>query len=141
MAVETGPFIQVACFCEMVLREGSGVASLIRIIDTIHHEVRGSEPPEEMKPFQYQLSLVVMLKSGSARGRHELKIVPEKPDGSTLDPITHSFHFEGEERGHNFVLNLNMNFEYEGLYWFDVFLGDKKLTAIPLRIKYQRVMA
>ena len=123
------------------MREGSGVASLIRIIDTINHETRGPEAPEEMQSFRYPLTLIVMLKSGSARGRHELKIVPEKPDGSALDPIIHSFHFEGEERGHNFILNLNMNFELEGLYWFDVFLGEEKLTAIPLRVKYRRVVA
>lgn len=141
MAFEDGPFVQAACFCEMVLQEGSGVASLIRVVDTINHRAHGPEPPEEMQPFLYKLTLVVMLKSGSARGRHELKIVPEKPDGSTLDPVIHSFHFEGEEKGHNVFLNMNMTFEYEGLYWFDIFLGDEKLTAIPLRVKYLRVVA
>ena len=68
MAFEDGPFIQTACFCETVLTEGNGVASLIRIVDTITHHQRGPEPPDEMPPIVFPLKLVLMLKAGRARG-------------------------------------------------------------------------
>lgn len=139
MPFEDGPYVQAACFCKTVLREQSGMYSLIQIIDTITQEARGPSPPEEMPSFPVTLQLVLLLKSGKARGRHELKVVPENPDGSTGNPFFHSVHFEGEERGQNLTVNLSYVFELEGLYWFFVYIGDEKLTAIPFRIRYKRM--
>jgi hypothetical protein len=138
MPFEDGPYIQTACFCEMVLHEKTEVLSLIRVIDTITHGERGPEPPETMPPFPYSLQLVLMMKSGNARGRYDLRITPEKPDGSTDNSQIFTVYFEGEERGSNLILNFNLMFEMEGLYWFNVYIGDEKLTALPLRVKYQR---
>ena len=32
---ELGPYVQVAAFCERVLRESDGVMSLVRVVDRI----------------------------------------------------------------------------------------------------------
>lgn len=37
-------------------------------------------------------------------------------------------------------MNLAFTFEVEGLYWFNIYLDDEKLTAIPFRVKYNRVV-
>jgi len=140
MAFEEGPYVQAACFCDMALRDNTGVLSLIRITDTLTHTERGPLPSEEMPPVPYKLTLVLMLKSGNARGRYDLKIIPELPSGETQDPFTVSVHFEGEERGHEVVANMPFIFTYEGLYWFNVYLGEEKLTAIPYRVKYSRMV-
>jgi hypothetical protein len=46
---------------------------------------------------------------------------------------------EGEERGVNLLLGVAFQAEQEGLYWFNVFFGDREvlLTRVPLRIVYQ----
>jgi hypothetical protein len=80
-----------------------------------------------------------MLKSGNARGRHNLKIVPELPSGETETPITVTVHFEGEEKGQNVTLPLAFTFKFEGLYWFNVYLDEQKMTALPFRVKYDRI--
>ncbi|MFH1084646.1 MAG: hypothetical protein V1772_02620 [Chloroflexota bacterium] len=138
MTFEQGPYVQVACFCEMVLNENN-VFSLIRIIDTLTRTAAGPQPPEDMEPFTHALNLVVMLKSGAARGRYDLRIQPEYPSGETAPDVVHSVHFEGEEKGHAEVLRSTFTFPLEGLYWFHVYVGDEKLTAIPLRVRYNRV--
>ena len=53
---EHGPFVQVAAFCERVLRETDGVLSLIRIVDVITHKEGGENPPRDMPPFRFPLS-------------------------------------------------------------------------------------
>lgn len=53
-----GPYIQVATFCERVLREADGVISLIRVVDQVNHVVRGSGAPVEMPEVRYPLTLV-----------------------------------------------------------------------------------
>lgn len=139
MAFEDGPFVQAACFCEMVLIDKTNASSLIRIIDTITHTARGPSPPDEMPPVHFQMKLALILKSGRARGRSTIRIVPELPNGTTKEPIDLTAHFEGEEKGQNLFLDLGFTFEMEGLYWFNVYVKDERLTAIPMRIKYDRV--
>ena len=141
MSFEGGPYIQAACFCDTIIEDKTGSLSLIRIIDTITHMERGPEPPEEMPTFPFSLKMVVMLKSGDARGRANLRVVPEKPTGATLDPFTVTVHFDGEERGINVITNMALNFDVEGLYWFNIYLDDKQLSSIPLRVKYNRIVA
>lgn len=140
MAIEGGPYVQAACFCEHVLEDKQGVLSLIRIIDTITHNASGSPASDDMPPITFPLTLVLMLKSGKARGRHTLKIVPELPNGSALPPIITTVYFEGEEKGQNQVTKIQFTFEFEGLYWFDVYLDEEKLTAVPMRVKYNRII-
>jgi hypothetical protein len=139
MSFESGPYVQAACFCEMALRDTTGALSLIRIIDTITHVVRGPSAPDTMPPLAHQLTLVLMLKSGQAIGRHDLKLVPELPSGETGHPTTLSVHFEGEEKGHELVVNMPFVFRHEGLYWFNIYLDDEKLTAVPMRVRYSRM--
>jgi len=141
MAFEDGPFVQAACFCDMALRDETRTLSLIRIIDTLTQTARGPSVPEQMPPMAPTLTLALMLKSGKARGRYDLKVVPELPSGETENPLVISVHFEGEERGCDVVTRLGFVFKQEGLYWFNIYLDDEKLTAIPFRVKYSRMIA
>jgi len=130
----------MAGLCEQVIEDKTGALSLIRIIDTITHTEARPEAPTEMPPVTYPMKMVIMLKSGRAKGRHELKIIPELPSGESKPPLTRSIHMEGEERGFNNIINMLFTFTMEGLYWFNVYLDDSLLTRIPLRIKYNRIV-
>ena len=140
MTFEQGPYIQMAGLCEQVIEDKTGALSLIRIIDTITHSEAGPDAPAEMPNVTYPMKMVIMLKSGRARGRHDLKIVPQLPSGETKSPLVRSIHMEGEERGFNNIINMLFTFTMEGLYWFNVYLNDALLTKIPLRIKYNRIV-
>ena len=69
---EYGPYVQIAAFCEKVLREGDGVLSLIRVVDVISHTERGADPPRDMPEMRYPLTLVITLKAGRTRDREVL---------------------------------------------------------------------
>lgn len=140
MGFEQGPYIQMAGLCEQVIEDKTGALSLIRIIDTITHTEARPDAPIEMPPVTYPMKMVIMLKSGRARGRHEIKIVPELPSGENKAPLIRSIHMEGEERGFNSIINMMFTFTMEGLHWFNVYLDDSLLTRIPLRVKYNRVV-
>jgi len=140
MGFEQGPYIQMAGLCEQVIEDKTGALSLIRVIDTITHTEARPDAPVEMPPVTYPMKMVIMLKSGRARGRHELKVVPELPSGEVKPAFTRSVQMEGEERGFNNIVNMVFTFTMEGLYWFNVYLDDSLLTRIPLRIKYNRIV-
>jgi hypothetical protein len=140
MLFEEGPYVLVACFCEQVLEEKSGVLSLIRIVDSLERSTTGPAPPDEMPPVIYETNLVVMAKSGKARGTRTLSIEARKPSGALgKPPIELPIHFDGEEKGVNLIIRLNYTFDQEGLYWFNILLDDVKWTSIPFRVKYSRI--
>ncbi len=140
MISKEGPYVQMAGFCDQVIEDKAGVLSLIRIIDTIVHTEARPDAPAEMSPVTHPVRMVIMLKSGRARGRHELKIVPEMPSGEAKAPLIQSIQMEGEDRGVNRIINMLFTFTMEGLYWFNVYLDDSLLTRIPLRLKYNRIV-
>ena len=138
MPADTGPYIQAALFCDMAIEGKDGTWSLIRVIDTVTHSMTGPDAPVEMPRFLCQLRAVIMLKSGKAQGRNTFKLVMEQPDTTRTEIGTGTVHFEGEHRGNNIVLNLNVAFEQEGPYWFDFYVEQDLMTRMPLRVLYNR---
>ncbi|MEK7848743.1 MAG: hypothetical protein AAB270_07450, partial [Chloroflexota bacterium] len=94
----------------------------------------------EMPPVTYRTKLVLMLKSGRAKGRHEIKVVPEQPSAETKPPLVLTAHLEGDEKGQNIVGDMVFTFTMEGVHWFKVFFDDELLTSIPFRVKYMRLL-
>ena len=132
-----GPHLAAALLCEKVLREVDGVISAIRIVDRINHSAVGANPPEEMQPFDYELTLFVSFKAGSARGPMPLEIRMQKPSGETASPHRSIMNFEGDdERGVNLVAIMKLRLDMPGLHWFDVYLSGHRVTRIPLRVVY-----
>ncbi len=137
---ERGPYIQVAAFCERVLREADGVLSLIRVVDVVTHTERGPNPPDEMPEVHYPLFFTITLKSGAARGRHDITIIPELPSGETIQPLTMSIRLEGEGKGTNITSRIDMPYKLEGLYWFNVQFDNQVITRIPLEVRYAKMV-
>jgi hypothetical protein len=146
-APETGPYVLAAVFCEKVLQERDGVISAIRIIDQLTQAAAGPDPPQAMPPFLSELTMLVSLKAGDARGRHGVKIRPEAPGGFQLPAIEQAITFQAGAGGVNLIMQVALPIAYEGVYWFDVILTgprpqeDRLLTRIPLEVIYapQRV--
>ena len=135
----TGPYLNAALLCEKVLQEKDEVISAIRLVDRITLTAHASSSPETLPPLPVSLYALISFKSGNAKGRHTLKWVAETPSGIRLPEQLLSVHFDGDDRGVNLVLNINMIVNQEGVYWFDIILEDQLITRIPLRILYQRV--
>lgn len=136
---ERGPYIQVAAFCERVLTEPDGVMSLIRVVDVVTHSAHGPSAPEQMPEVRFPLDMVLVFKSGSARGRHDVTITPELPSGEPLPSLSASIRLEGEGRGAVLRSRLDMPFRMEGLYWFGVQFDGRIITRIPLEVRYSRL--
>jgi len=135
----TGPYLAAALLCEKVLVEQDGVKTVIRIVDRIIHGIADENPPEVMQPFNYELTLFIVLKNGRAKGSHPLRIVIERPDGDMKTLFQETVFFEGDmDRGCDLICRMMMGFSIEGIYWIKVLFNEKSLTRIPLRIIYQR---
>lgn len=121
-----------------------GVLSLINIVDQITQTASGPEPPENLPPFILQdVTIVIMLKAGEARGRYAIKLRPTDPSGRDLPDVETTVQLQGGNSGINIVSPLQLAVENEGTYWFNVFFmasstDERLLTRIPLTVMYER---
>lgn len=137
-AIETGPYLQAALFCEQVLDEKDNIKSLIRLFDRYIVQRIGADAPETMPEIELDFSLFVAFKSGEAVGPVPIKLTLTKPSGLTdPNPLwSGSIHFEGGVRGHNLIVRMRTRFKEAGPYWVSVYVGDRLATKIPLEIIY-----
>jgi hypothetical protein len=134
---ENGPYLLAAFICEKILEERDGVKSAIRIVDRVMRTVVGPSPPKEMEAFDYDLTLLIRMTSGMARGPYTLEVRLVKPSGESPPPLMQTVHFEGEEdRGIDVVVGMRIKLDMTGVYWFQIRLDEVRLTQIPLRVIY-----
>lgn len=138
-----GPYLMAALICEKVLQEPDGITTLVRVVDRVQVAATSTLPgvalPENMPPIAVNtLTLFIGFKSGAARGTHKVGVRLEKPDGLKILTQEVDMLFEGEDRGVNLKMPLNLVLDMPGLYWFEVLLDGEFVTRVPLRIVYQR---
>ena len=137
MPFEMGPYLSAAFLCEKVLKEADGVKSAIRIIDRVTHRFTREDATQAAEKFVFPLTLFIRFKAGASRGPMQLAIRLENPSGEALRPIDQTIVFEGEDdRGIDVAVNLTIEFDQGGMYWFDVSLEGERVTRVPLRIIY-----
>jgi hypothetical protein len=135
-----GPFVKAALFCEKMLQEKDGVASLIRIVDRVTQRAVGPVTPAAVVPFNYGITFVAMLTPGDARGRADFTVDMTPPSGvGTKQVANGTVHFEGETRGVNITAQMNLQLQQEGIYWFDIKVDGAVLTRMALELRYERV--
>lgn len=139
MVFETGPYVTAAALCERAIQERDGVLSLIRVVDKITNTIIGPGPvvPDSMPPVTVNLTLVIILKPGEARGRFMVAVRPEAPSGQRLPDVELPVSFGGApDASANVLVGINMIATEEGVYWFDTLFDGQLLTRTPLRIEY-----
>jgi len=136
---DSGPYLNAALLCEKILQEQDGTLSVIRMIDRITLTAPASSSPEALPPLTFSCNLLLAFKSGSAKGKSTVKLKIETPSGIKLPEQLLPVLFEGDDRGVNLNLALNIVIDQEGVYWFEILLEDEFLTRVPLRVLYQRV--
>jgi hypothetical protein len=132
-----GPYLVAALLCEKVLEEKDGVKTLVRVIDRVFQQVLGPEPPSQMPPLTLNLALYVRFRSGKAAGPSRVTVRLVRPSGesSELGQLTLYFE-EGDAKFVDLVANLHLNLDQPGQWWFEVYLQDQRVAAVPLEVRY-----
>lgn len=128
------PYITAAFICEKVLQEKDGVLTAVRIIDKVFLKLPPEGLPGGAKP-AIAVTGLLGLKSGPVVGEFDLKIGVTAPSGEKKQEVMlFRLQMLGGDQGQNIIMNVGLGIEQEGLYWFDVSLGDELLTRIPLLV-------
>ena len=127
------PYVAAALFCEKFLQEQDGVISLIRVVDRI--SAAGVVPPGASAA-SVPLTMYVGLKSGDLRGPAKLRVECVSPSGKKTPLLAEiDVELEGDNKGYNVLLHgIALDAQEFGIYWFDVFCNDVRLTRAPLEL-------
>ncbi len=141
---QSGPHVQLAVFCEKVLEEKSGTISVVRVIDTWLTTATGPSAPAKMEPIALNVTYLLSLMAGAARGRHTITLELEEPSGLSRPLSQFDANFSGPNMGINLIVNTPLICELEGVYWMNALIGfpgeqpNILLSRTPLTVRYQR---
>ncbi len=148
IAEEEGPLLLAALICERVLQEKDGGISVIRLIDqiTVGVAVRGIPPMSSTEVAQavvvapFACSILLVFKGGRLGSQHVAQVIGHSPDGPPREfdpaPFVVGSLVEGVPPGQNVVMQLQLVLQKEGVYWFEVRLDGRRITATPLRVAF-----
>ena len=137
LGFDTGPFVNVAAFCERVLNEQDGVLSAIRLINEINVQAQGEGAPDAMPPVVVTTTLLVALKAGKARGSQTVQVIVEQPDGAKRPGPEVAINFgPGEVGGANLIMPMAISVETAGVYWTDILVNKRLVSRVPLQVNY-----
>lgn len=131
-----GPWVSMATFCDQVIEDKQGVLTIVRAVDRITVEASGVgvKVPEQLPPGMVPLTFVITLKAGTARGRCEIDIEMEGPDGLTRPVSSRSVSFVAPHYGINLINRITLSVQHEGVYWFtSLSLCRQHRTPFPRR--------
>jgi hypothetical protein len=117
--------------CEKVLVEKDDSISIVRIADKFEYEMIGA--PQGVRPL-IPIQGLVRLTSGAVTGEHIIKVVGENPAGSRRELYQQPLNFLGKDHTQNFIMNITLGAQDDGLYWFDILFDDELLGRVPLMI-------
>jgi hypothetical protein len=138
----SGPYLTAAFFCEKVIEEKDGVPSYLRVVDIL----TVPEPPPEfigekdgvpILPATL-INVVIMLKSGEAKGKRTVRIIAIAPSGERTKGLQAEVTLAGGETGAILRGPVPIPITQEGLFWFEVRVDGKFFTRVPLRIVYSK---
>jgi hypothetical protein len=138
-----GPFLAGAFFCETVIEDkGDDTLSAIRIIDQVNILVPADAPPDfpsEQNRIRVPVVAILFFRTGDAKGSHSVRVEMESPTGKKNPPFEQVLPFSDVEHGGaNIRLNMTIGVVKGGLFLYDVFLDNKLVTRMPLKINVDR---
>src|SRR5207253_2499996 len=106
-----------------VLKEESGTLSAIRIIDTFNAEL----PPTVEKSTVLALieAWILVIFKADAACSFTAKIDGIGPAGASLKTKIFPVELKGGVAGHNLMVSVNLRSPLQGVYWFQVWIGEE----------------
>jgi hypothetical protein len=139
-------YVVTAVFCERLLNEKDGTASLVRIIDRVHHEATAIDTATRVEstssealaavegaPFLHQMVFYVSLWV-DAPGTHQVDVTIAYEDGPRFEVASAGIEFSEPRQGRNMAVNID-GFPRPGDLWADVAIDGVLKTRTPLTLR------
>lgn len=128
------PQLICAMICEKLLTEADGVASAIRIVDTIQLPPVPKEARKNV--ILTPLMFLTIFRAGDFRGKAHWEIQVAGPSGKKVKAAQKDLDFNGgPDYGFNLAIPVAFKWDKPGLYWFEVHINKRRMVRSPLNVK------
>lgn len=138
---QDGPHLLMACLCESVLQEKSGVKSAIRLIDRLTMTTTGRSEQDVSAnlgkfPNYFPATLLVKFVTGEGGvGEHKIAFALVSPTGEQQRLLEQKIRFDGPAgKGVDWVAQVGIPTKQPGIYWLEVFLDGIRITRVPFTV-------
>ena len=122
-----------AILCEKILKEKSGILSLIQMMDIAQVDLQGGETPAAFVA-RLDAELFVTFKSvGAVKFIAVVTIVT--PDGNEFVRNEYPIQLTGAPHGHSLTIQLVLNLSKTGIFWFNVSIDGGYAQRLPLWVR------
>jgi hypothetical protein len=140
-----GPFLATAVFCESIMEDTSKKISALGIMDGVVFWIVADAPPgvpSEEQPISFIQNVLIVFRTGDSPGKHELRLVMERPDGKRKEVVKKEIDLSAPLHG-GFQLKsqVNVTVYSQGVFWLDVILDGRRFTRMPLNVEIKRLPA
>ncbi|MFT3880175.1 MAG: hypothetical protein QM703_11010 [Gemmatales bacterium] len=135
------PYVVAALICEKVLKEEDGVASPMRIVDTLNLNKSATESLDSNHLIRPQLQMFLSLRAARPTKDLMIEVWNITPRGRRDKFGVSEFKFSERPTGHSItaVFPVHIRWDGEGLYWFDITVNGHTLTRAALHINLEAI--
>jgi len=141
-----GPFIQLATFCESVTRSEDGGNMTVHkcVTRLVVQPPAGPIPAGALISVPIEgLTFALSMWAGQLKGRYELAVSAESPDGTAqeLHKQTIDLGGDGEADGLDLTFSFPLALALAGIYWFSISIEGadvkrRRIARVPLGIEF-----
>ena len=135
----SGPFVGLAVLCQHVERKPDGSMDVLGIVEGVLLDPPGASAadPLELRPVAVlPLRLVVSLRAGDCLGWHEVGVAGRYPAGNVGPSTGVRVEFSADRPTATINVPVELEVHEPGSYRFDISLGGRLLTTVPLRVVF-----
>jgi hypothetical protein len=129
----SGPHLSAALIAERVLTEQDSVPSIVRVVDKVG--INPVKMKDSLGIVGIPLTIWVSFKGDGFKGERPVVFVQVSPSDKRQPIGFANIQFDGSKaKGFNVIIPTVLKWEGPGQYWYDVYLGDKFCTRMPLEV-------
>jgi len=139
MPLEGGPWVQHASFCQAVRISREGNLTIQHVIGRLTFRTDDPQAPPVMPPLMHTLKFIVTVVPAAGATHVDIVLGMQNPAGQRWKGGVLRVPPEPSDTPANtLVVPFELTFDRPGLYFAEVWAGDRLLTRVPLDVVYQR---
>lgn len=130
-----GPFVAAAVLCQRVEPRPDGSLDLKGLVDGVVLDADADSDVDGHPLAVLELTALVSIRAGSARGRHELSLHGRYPSGAEGPTSARLIDLTDDAPGASLIVPLELEVHEPGIFHFDVRFDGDLLTRIDLHVR------
>ena len=127
------PTAEVACVCENIIMDATGIASIIKIVERIEAHIPAGLSDD--LPAGFPIKAFLRLRANGVQGKGNIRAVITKPDGTVGADAAMLAEFKDHPRAYfQGIFEMHVVKPQDGVYHFEFFWNEESLAVVSIEV-------